>query len=585
MPRFEITKLNVAIDNYCRDSGPSLSLSVFLFKKNNLHEGGNGKGRNSWVLNLLTVLFIWLLACPEFVSAQSFPRLKPLPPKKKHVSAIAAGAAAAQPLSPSWQLLPNQPPVLNYAACGPGNPLLLTDGTVMMADDGCQDWWKLTPDEFGNYVNGTWTQLASLPPGYSPLYHSSAVLPDGRVIIEGGEYNFLTPAWTSLGAIYDPLTDTWTPMAPPSFFGGFGPFPQTIGDAQGVVLANGTYMQADCCTKDEALLDAKTLTWTRTGANKFDIHDEEGWTLLPNFQVLTVDAYVFQYDPTATNSEIYVPGSGKWHSAGSTIVQLWDSAADCGGEKFASQEVGPAVLRPDGTVFYTGANTCGAGHTAIYDSNKGTWSTGPDFPDSLDIADGPAALLPDGNVLVDTSPGFGDAPTSFFEFDGTNLNPVPGPSYPVPIYGVPTSPTSFLGNMLVLPTGQILFADFIAVSVYNPTGTYNPAWAPKIQKAPSTVSPGGSYVISGHLFNGMSQGAAYGDDHQSATNYPLVRITNNATGHVFYSRTHDHSSMAVAFGGLVSTTFDVPASQELGPSELVVVANGIPSAPVAVTVE
>jgi hypothetical protein len=37
-------------------------------------------------------------------------------------------------------------------------------------------------------VNGTWSQVAS-PSGYSPLYHSSAVLPDGRVIIEGGEFN------------------------------------------------------------------------------------------------------------------------------------------------------------------------------------------------------------------------------------------------------------------------------------------------------------------------------------------------------------------------------------------------------------
>jgi hypothetical protein len=99
------------------------------------------------------------------------------------------------------------------------------------------------------------------------------------------------------------------------------------------------------------------------------------------------------------------------------------------------------------------------------------------------------------------------------------------------------------------------------------------------------VNPGGSYVISGHLFNGMSQGAAYGDDQQSATNYPLVRITNNATGHVFYSRTHDHSSMGVAFNGIVSTHFDVPANQELGPSQLVVVANGIPSTPVSVTVQ
>jgi hypothetical protein len=99
------------------------------------------------------------------------------------------------------------------------------------------------------------------------------------------------------------------------------------------------------------------------------------------------------------------------------------------------------------------------------------------------------------------------------------------------------------------------------------------------------VSPGGSYVISGTRFNGFSQGAAYGDDAQAATNYPLVRIINRATGHVFYSRTHDHTSMAVAFGGLVSTHFDVPADQELGVSDLVVVANGIPSPATTVNVQ
>jgi hypothetical protein len=35
---------------------------------------------------------------------------------------------------------------------------------------------------------------------------------------------------------------------------------------------------------------------------------------------------------------------------------------------------------------------------------------------------------------------------------------------------------------------------------------------------------------------------------------------------------------------LVSTYFDVPTTQERGPSTLVVVTNGIPSAPLAVTV-
>jgi hypothetical protein len=56
-------------------------------------------------------------------------------------------------------------------------------------------------------------------------------------------------------------------------------------------------------------------------------------------------------------------------------------------------------------------------------------------------------------------------------------------------------------------------------------------------------------------------------------------------GTYLYSRTHDHSSMAVASSDLVSTHFDVPVTEERVPSQLVVVANGIPSAPVAITVD
>jgi len=65
-----------------------------------------------------------------------------------------------------------------------------------------------------------------------------------------------------------------------------------------------------------------------------------------------------------------------------------------------------------------------------------------------------------------------------------------------------------------------------------------------------------------------------------------VRITNKASGHVFYAKTHDHSTMGVATGKTkVSTHFDVPAKMETGASSLVVVANGIPSTPVIISVE
>lgn len=265
----------------------------------------------------------------------------------------ALGSASAQ--SP-WQPLTHQP---SFQA---SNPLLLTDGTIMVHDTGAADWWKLTPDQNGSYVNGTWSQLASLPAGYEPLYYSSAVLPDGRVIVEGGEYNLGRSAWTNKGAIYDPKTNIWTSMTPPSGWA-------RIGDAPSVVLANGTYMQTDCCDTPPktALLNPATLTWTATGANKFDVYDEEGITLLPGGKVLDIDAYVFVYNPTGMNSELYDPTAGSWSSAGSTGVQLWDS---CGGAGGASYELGPAVLRPDGTVFATGANGCGAGHTSIYNTRS-----------------------------------------------------------------------------------------------------------------------------------------------------------------------------------------------------------------------
>jgi hypothetical protein len=443
----------------------------------------------------------------------------------------------------------------------PGGAILtfqLTDGTVMAQGSADSNWLKLTPDNTGSYVNGTWTKLASLPTGYVPDAFASAVLADGRLVIVGGEYNNNNFTLTNKGAIYDPATNTWTSLTPPKGW----PY---IGDSPAVVLPNGKFLVGDKLNEKMAVLDPKTLTWeTVRSTGKSDFNAEEGWTLLPNGTILTADVL------DAPNSEIYTPSAGAWASAGSTIVDLHSpSPFGCipygpGGSLcyYPPGEIGPAILRPDGTVFATGSYTnggSGAGHTAIYSPTTG-WSVGPDFPNLDNAGDSFAVLLPDGDVLVEGVTG-----TSYV-FDGSTLTP--GPATP--------------GSLMVLPTGEVLVS---GSEVYTSTGTYLPAWAPTIHSAPATVVRGSTYKISGTQFNGLSQAASFGDEYQTATNYPLVRITNNSTGHVFYAKTHDHSTMAVATGSKpVSTNFDVPAGMETGASSLVVVANGIPSQAVSITV-
>jgi hypothetical protein len=463
-------------------------------------------------------------------------------------------AACGLSLAQTLQTLTHQPPD------GVGISFLLTDGTVMTQGNGGSDWARLTPDKKGSYVNGTWKQAASLPSGYVPYAFASAVLGDGRLVIVGGEYNNGGFALTNLAAIYDPKKDTWTPLGHPKGWG-------YIGDSPSAVLPDGRYVVGRKLDHRLAALDPKTLQWTELNdAGKSDFNAEEGWTLMPDGSILTYDV------KHAPHSERYIPSQQKWVSAGSTIVDLHSPyGPGCipygGGCYYPPGEVGPGILRPDGTVFATGSASnggSGPGHTSVYDPSKGKWTPGPDFPNGDNAGDSYAVLLPNGNALVLGVSG------ALYEYDGKQLT---------------IDPVGGVSPILVLPTGQVFAARFSAAEVYNPKGTYQQSWAPVITTFPKTVTRGSTYKISGQQFNGLSQAAAFGDEFETATNYPLVRITNKATHHVFYAKTHDHSTMGVATGkAKVSTNFDVPAGTETGASTLEVVANGIPSKRVNITV-
>ena len=312
----------------------------------------------------------------------------------------------SQNIPGSWRAVVNQPnPAVTF---GLNQQLLLTDGTVLAFDiannaNASGRVFKLTPDINGNYVNGTWSELAPLPiingVQYAPASFASAVLADGRLVVFGGETNGPNGDFSdeALGAIYDPVANVWTPINPPQFFQNlFGPPPPigvpAGGDAASVVLSDGTFMVFDPLSFQTALLDSKNLTWTETGLTsngnqtKANPNNEEGWTLLPNGKVLTVNTYNYNYvngqfiPPSFTGSEIYDPIKGTWSSdSGSTIVQLNNQT---------SKEIGASVLRPDGKVVQFGAQartpqnpgTDTAAHIALYDWKKNTWSAGPDLP-------------------------------------------------------------------------------------------------------------------------------------------------------------------------------------------------------------
>ncbi len=456
----------------------------------------------------------------------------------------------------TWVKLNNAP------GFGASTMLLLTDGSVMCQESGGVRWSKLTPDDSGSYINGTWTPLA--PMLNTRLYYASAVLRDGRVIVCGGEYSN-AGSETNKCEIYDPVSDTWTALAPPAGW-------TNVGDAAACLLPDGRLLMGYYQGTKTAIYDPVAGAWS-AGPDKGDSASEETWTLLPDGTVLTVQCSNVPF------AEKYLPSSNKWVKAGKLVSNIVENA---------SLEIGPAVALPDGRAFCVGATN----HTAIYTppanpSQQGTWAAGPDFPNitgqTIGAKDAPGCLLPNGRVLIVGGPVDGLSgsylgPTYFFEFDGTKLVRVSDPPNST---GVP-----YAGRMLMLPSARVLFAAGTdAIYNYIPDKTtYPAAWRPVITSVPAFMFPGTGHTLQGRQITGLSHASVYGDDATMASNYPIVRL-KHANGNVYYCRTTGHSTMGIATGAaLHSTNFHVPASVPGGSVEITVVSNGIASQPVSARV-
>jgi Ca2+-binding RTX toxin-like protein len=195
--------------------------------------------------------------------------------------------------------------------------------------------------------------------------------------------------------------------------------------------------------------------------------------------------------------------------------------------------------------------------------------------------DDPGAMLPNGDVLIALSP-LGGLSSGEYTF--------PGPAYIYELnvntgtYTEVTPPglnnNAFVLNMVSLPTGQVLLGDDVSSSVliYTPDGGPQDEWRPVITKISNNGA--GTFTLTGMQINGLGEGANYGDDNESASNYPIVQILDTS-GKIRYARTFNWSSTGVATNNtIVTTNFTLPAGLNLNQvASFTLVANGIASLP------
>lgn len=472
----------------------------------------------------------------------------------------------------TWVKLANKTPNLSPN----GNPslmLLLSDGTVMVENDptggGGSNWFRLTPDIHGSYVSGSWSLRA--PMNYTRAGGASDVLTNGNVFIAGGEYGTGGPT----AEVYNPVSNAWTVLPVPTSL--INPSGQGFSDSISETLPNGDVLVAPVVkvySHETMIFHAASNAFTAGPNFKSSSQDEASWVKLPDGSILTID-------PFGTNTERYIPSLNAWVTDAHVPVVLYSTNNGAAGA--APGELGPAFLLPDGRAFFCGSTPHNAIYTPSGSASPGSWVAAPDFPisgtNAQGIPDGPAAMMVNGKILCSTGPANTfNGPISFFEYDylSNAFTQVNGPT------GLTFGASPYYTKFLDLPDGTVLWNyGNQQLYVYKPDGTPLASAKPVITGITENLD--GTYHLTGTGLNGISEGAAYGDDAQMASNFPLVRMTNSV-GNVYYARTFGWTSTGVMTSNkVVSTEFALPAALPAGTYSLFAVANGIASDPVLFT--
>jgi hypothetical protein len=296
----------------------------------------------------------------------------------------------------TWSAAPQMPTerVAGHTATLLANGRLLVAGGVKSAGTGTAAADLFDP------ASATWTPAA--PMSVMRSSHTATLLGDGRVLVTGGSTVSAVAAQGYVNAasaeIYDPVANTWT--ATPAMSVARSHHTATLlPDGKVLVVGGENLLYLVGATAE--IYDPVANAWTATRTAPISARSQHTATLLGDGRVLIAGGFDIVdgvLTPLAT-AEVYDP---VLHTSTTTDSHGVSTTVVTGGMDFtavasmAFPHYGHSATRlPDGHVVAAGGNTP---QTELYDPVAGTWST--QGPTAATHSTHGAVLLPDGRLLV-----------------------------------------------------------------------------------------------------------------------------------------------------------------------------------------